>query len=165
MGGMGSGFRESRDKAQAEWEKQKAARDEDERRAAEERSRWERQKRAQAAGGPKSKDKSSERPSSYRSKAGSEDAQSGTGPSDEAPRPPPLKRPVSSGRAAYLELLGFERNTDPTEEELKKAYRAMAMRWHPDRPHNRERQAEATEMFQAAKEAYDYFYEEHKRKT
>jgi len=46
---------------------------------------------------------------------------------------------------------------------LRKAYRKMAMKWHPDRPHNRECAEEATEMFKAAKEAYDYFMEEFKR--
>lgn len=62
-------------------------------------------------------------------------------------------------REGYLQLLGFAPAANPTAEELKKAYRAAAMRWHPDRPHNRHRAAEATEMFQAAKEAYDYFVE------
>jgi len=54
-------------------------------------------------------------------------------------------------------------DADPSEEELKHAYRKMAMRWHPDRPHNRDKAAEATEQFQAAKEAYDYFMEEYRR--
>lgn len=32
---------------------------------------------------------------------------------------------------------------------------AMAMRWHPDRPHNRDRGVEATANFRAVKAAYD----------
>jgi len=59
-----------------------------------------------------------------------------------------------------LYVLGFPPDSEPTEDELKKAYRKMAMRWHPDRPHNREIQVEATQMFQTAKDAYDYFLEE-----
>merc|ERR1711904_254894 len=82
--------------------------------------------------------------------------------SSSKPPPPPPPRPARpTSREAYLELLGFAPDADPGAEELKKAYRKMAMQWHPDRPHNRERSAEATEMFQAAKEAYDYFMEEH----
>ena len=53
-----------------------------------------------------------------------------------------------------LQILGFSSSAKPTPEELKKAYKAMAMRWHPDRPHNRDRGAEATAHFRVVKAAY-----------
>lgn len=37
------------------------------------------------------------------------------------------------------------------------------MRWHPDRPHNSGNAAEATEMFQMAKEAYDFLLQDCQR--
>jgi len=67
-------------------------------------------------------------------------------------RPPLLKADM---REKHLALLGFPASAKPSPEELKKAYRAMAMRWHPDRPHNREKASEATANFKAAKAAYD----------
>jgi DnaJ-class molecular chaperone len=38
----------------------------------------------------------------------------------------------------------------------------MAMQWHPDRPHNREKLEEATEKFQTGKQAYDNLLEDHR---
>jgi len=64
--------------------------------------------------------------------------------------------------ARYLELLGFRPNAEPGEDDLKKAHRAAAMRWHPDRPHNRDRPDEAKKMFQASTEAYDYLMDAHR---
>jgi molecular chaperone DnaJ len=50
----------------------------------------------------------------------------------------------------YYEVLGV--NRDGSEEELKKAYRRLAMKWHPDRnPDN----PKAEEHFKEAKEAYE----------
>jgi molecular chaperone DnaJ len=50
----------------------------------------------------------------------------------------------------YYEILGIQRSAD--EAELKKAFRRLAMKYHPDRcpddPH-------AQEKFKEAKEAYD----------
>lgn len=40
----------------------------------------------------------------------------------------------------------------------------MAMRWHPDRPQNHARAEEATGMFQASKEAFDYLMQDLNRK-
>eukprot|EP00913_Durusdinium_trenchii_P030619 g28676.t1 len=58
-------------------------------------------------------------------------------------------------RESNLLVLGFATTAKPTADELKKAYKAMAMRWHPDRPHNRDRGVEATANFRAVKAAYD----------
>lgn len=93
-----------------------------------------------------------------------------------ASQSPPRRRPTSAPdvrgargvpkiktRGAYLELLGFDTNAVPSMEEIRRAYRNMAMRWHPDRPHNRSVAVAATEMFQAAKDAHDYLAEENRR--
>ena len=50
----------------------------------------------------------------------------------------------------YYEVLGVSKNTD--EAGLKKAYRRLAMKYHPDR---NEGDAGAEERFKEAKEAYD----------
>jgi len=63
---------------------------------------------------------------------------------------------------ANLEALGFGPHATPTESELKRALRDMAMQWHPDRPHNKEKPIEATEKFRAGKQAYDTLLEEHR---
>jgi len=58
----------------------------------------------------------------------------------------------------YYELLGVARNA--SQSEIKKAYRKLAMKHHPDRnPDN----AEAEEKFKEAKEAYDVLNDEQKR--
>jgi molecular chaperone DnaJ len=58
----------------------------------------------------------------------------------------------------YYELLGVARNA--SEADLKKAYRRLAMKYHPDRnPDNKE----AEEKFKEAKEAYDVLSDARKR--
>src|SRR3989304_7675709 len=58
----------------------------------------------------------------------------------------------------YYEVLGI--NRDAPEDEIKKAYRKLAMKWHPDRnPEN----PKAEEHFKEAKEAYEILSDEHKR--
>ncbi|HVJ12050.1 MAG TPA: DnaJ domain-containing protein, partial [Burkholderiales bacterium] len=58
----------------------------------------------------------------------------------------------------YYEVLGV--NKDASEEDLKKAYRRLAMKWHPDRnPDN----PKAEENFKEAKEAYEVLSEPQKR--
>jgi molecular chaperone DnaJ len=58
----------------------------------------------------------------------------------------------------YYEVLGI--NRDATEEDIKKAYRKHAMKWHPDRnPDN----PKAEEHFKEAKEAYEVLADGNKR--
>ncbi|MCW5620991.1 MAG: molecular chaperone DnaJ [Burkholderiales bacterium] len=58
----------------------------------------------------------------------------------------------------YYEVLGVDR--DASEEEIKKAYRRLAMQYHPDRnPDN----AKAEESFKEAKEAYEVLSDQEKR--
>ncbi|MGQ0655839.1 MAG: molecular chaperone DnaJ [Betaproteobacteria bacterium] len=60
----------------------------------------------------------------------------------------------------YYEVLGV--NRDASEEDLKKAYRRLAMKWHPDRnPDN----PKAEEHFKEAKEAYEVLSEPGKRQA
>lgn len=59
----------------------------------------------------------------------------------------------------YYELLGVSR--DATEEDLKRAYRKNAVRWHPDK--NPEARGEATERFKEIAEAYEVLRDPHKR--
>jgi len=58
----------------------------------------------------------------------------------------------------FYEVLGL--NRDATDEEIKKAYRKLAMKWHPDRnPDN----PKAEEHFKEAKQAYEILSEAQKR--
>jgi molecular chaperone DnaJ len=58
----------------------------------------------------------------------------------------------------YYEVLGAERTSD--KEALKKAYRRLAMKYHPDRNPG---DVSAEESFKEAKEAYDVLSNERKR--
>jgi molecular chaperone DnaJ len=58
----------------------------------------------------------------------------------------------------YYEVLGI--NRDASEDDIKKAYRKLAMKWHPDRnPDN----PKAEERFKEAKEAYEMLSDAQKR--
>src|SRR5436853_5850157 len=58
----------------------------------------------------------------------------------------------------YYEVLGL--NRDASEEDIKKAYRKLAMKWHPDRnPDN----PKSEERFKEAKEAYEILADPAKR--
>jgi len=58
----------------------------------------------------------------------------------------------------YYEILGVERNAG--KDEIKKAYRKLALKYHPDK--NKEKDAE--EKFKEISEAYAVLYDDEKRK-
>lgn len=60
----------------------------------------------------------------------------------------------------YYEVLGVPR--DANAEAIKKAYRALALRWHPDR-HQGTAKADAEAKFKAASEAYEVLSDPAKR--
>ena len=58
----------------------------------------------------------------------------------------------------YYEVLGIDKNA--SEDDIKKAYRKIAIKYHPDRnPGNKE----AEEKFKEAAEAYDVLHDPKKR--
>ena len=60
----------------------------------------------------------------------------------------------------YYKILGVKK--DSTEGEIKKAYRKLALKWHPDKnPNNRE---EAEEQFKKINEAYSVLSDKNKRR-
>uniref|UniRef100_A0A7S1CED9 J domain-containing protein n=1 Tax=Bicosoecida sp. CB-2014 TaxID=1486930 RepID=A0A7S1CED9_9STRA len=61
----------------------------------------------------------------------------------------------------YYAVLGVRR--DASDDELKKAYRKLAMKWHPDK--NRDNQEKASEQFKLINEAYDVLSDKEKRAT
>ena len=59
----------------------------------------------------------------------------------------------------YYKILGIKK--DATDGEIKKAYRKLALKWHPDKnPNNRE---EAEEKFKKINEAYSVLSDKNKR--
>src|SRR5690348_14931482 len=64
----------------------------------------------------------------------------------------------SMAKRDYYEVLGV--NRDAPEDDLKKAYRRLAMKWHPDRNPDNPR---AEEHFKEAKEAYEVLCDAQKR--
>ncbi len=61
----------------------------------------------------------------------------------------------------YYEILDISRNASP--EEIKKAYRRLAVKYHPDK--NRENSKEAEEKFKEVSEAYKILSDGEKRKN
>src|SRR5262245_15513123 len=63
-----------------------------------------------------------------------------------------------AGKRDYYDVLGVSREADA--EEIKKAYRKLALQYHPDRnPGNKE----AEEKFKEAAQAYEVLHDEEKR--
>lgn len=58
----------------------------------------------------------------------------------------------------YYKVLGIEKNA--TEEEVKKAYRKMALKYHPDK----NKAADAEEKFKQISEAYEVLSDPNKRR-
>ena len=59
----------------------------------------------------------------------------------------------------YYAVLGVDRNAN--DDQLKKAYRKMAVKWHPDKNQDNTEKAEA--MFKEVGEAYDVLSDSKKR--
>ena len=59
----------------------------------------------------------------------------------------------------YYAVLGVDRNAN--DDQLKKAYRKMAVKWHPDKNQDNTEKAEA--MFKEVGEAYDVLSDSNKR--
>jgi len=59
----------------------------------------------------------------------------------------------------YYKILDIPRNA--TEEDIKKAYRKLALRWHPDRNLNDKKRAE--EKFKEIAEAYEVLHDQKKK--
>lgn len=61
----------------------------------------------------------------------------------------------------YYETLGVSKTA--TQDEIKKAYRKLAIKWHPDK--NIDNQEQASKKFKEISEAYEVLSDEAKRKT
>ena len=71
----------------------------------------------------------------------------------------PSRSHVSNQKRDYYDVLGVARAATP--EEIKKAYRKLALQWHPDK--NPENHKEAEEKFKEAAEAYSVLSDPQKR--
>ena len=60
---------------------------------------------------------------------------------------------VSMTQEEALQILGFEKNSTPTIEDIRKAYRQLALKLHPDKNLSEKQQAE--EKFKNLSNAYD----------
>ena len=59
----------------------------------------------------------------------------------------------------YYKTLGIQKGA--TEDEIKKAYKKLALKWHPDR--NQDNKAQADKKFQEISEAYEVLSDSNKR--
>lgn len=67
---------------------------------------------------------------------------------------------MQAGKPCYYSVLGLQKSA--TEEEIKRAYRTLALKWHPDK--NPDNIAEAEEKFKEIGEAYSVISSPDKRK-
>ena len=66
---------------------------------------------------------------------------------------------TARGKRDYYELLGVSKSA--TGDEIKKAYRRLAMKFHPDR--NKDDGEASEKKFKEAKEAYEVLKDDDKR--
>ena len=67
---------------------------------------------------------------------------------------------VTAATKNYYQILGLKQ--DASLKDIKKAYRKLALKWHPDR--NKGKEEEATKKFRIVGEAYETLSDEKKRK-
>jgi molecular chaperone DnaJ len=67
---------------------------------------------------------------------------------------------AAGGKREYYEVLGVERNA--SDEDIKRAYRKLAMKYHPDRADEKDKH-HAEVKFKEAAEAYEVLSDPHKR--
>lgn len=65
-------------------------------------------------------------------------------------------------RKDYYAILGVDKNA--SDEEIKKAYRKLAIKWHPDKVQDPESKQKAEEMFKNIAEAYKVLSDKEQRK-
>mmetsp|Transcript_67462 Transcript_67462/g.161861 ORF Transcript_67462/g.161861 Transcript_67462/m.161861 type:complete len:584 (+) Transcript_67462:104-1855(+) len=73
----------------------------------------------------------------------------------QPPPPPPAAKASPMSRAEALRCLEIT-SSDPTADDIRKAYKQAALKWHPDRQHNHERKEEATKKFQETRTAFEF---------
>ena len=66
----------------------------------------------------------------------------------------------SEEQGDYYKILGVKK--DATEAEIRKAYRKLALKWHPDK--NQDNREEAEEKFKKINEAYSVLSDKNKRR-
>lgn len=69
---------------------------------------------------------------------------------------------MSQPKKDYYEILGVDKNA--TDEQITKAYRKLAMKWHPDRHQDPEKKKEAEEKFKEITEANTVLTDPDKRR-
>eukprot|EP00930_Biecheleria_cincta_P095288 TRINITY_DN8726_c0_g1_i1.p1 TRINITY_DN8726_c0_g1~~TRINITY_DN8726_c0_g1_i1.p1 ORF type:complete len:895 (+),score=231.02 TRINITY_DN8726_c0_g1_i1:33-2687(+) len=84
-------------------------------------------------------------------------ASSGTRfPQSQQPPPSFLPSAAGVGKAKALRVLGFSAAQSVNAEDLRKAYRQQALRWHPDRPQNHGSEQDAKRKFLEVREAFEF---------
>ena len=68
----------------------------------------------------------------------------------------------NSNSQNYYEVLGIQ--IDATKEDIKKAYRKLSLKYHPDRVNNLNEKAAAEEKFKEVNTAYNVLYDPDKRR-
>src|SRR6202045_4431805 len=82
----------------------------------------------------------------------------GSSPRHHLATSPPIHGDAMAGRRDYYDILGVGREADA--EEIKKAYRKLALQYHPDRNPGSQ---EAEEKFKEAAESYEVLHDTEKR--